>query len=222
MLLIAALAACAPRTPEVAVSAPSCATIEISGELQPGVCQMDVSGRTLLVNFAPIAAGADNGNVSIDVLGDDGGVTQTMLESDVSIYQAPTIQDIDGDGRADILVPRAVGNVNLVSGVWIFDGRRGVFERVGEVTGVSVERTVDGYVAAPARSSAGAGNVAFYWLDADGLHPLLTLAIEAPAGRSTEPLCNIIGAPGLAQPDISETEARTKFCAEPAAQVFTP
>ncbi|UPT61205.1 MAG: hypothetical protein M0D54_12175 [Hyphomonadaceae bacterium JAD_PAG50586_4] len=174
------------------------------------------------MRYSPVAEGAPGGAVSVDVLGENGAVLQTMLESDVSEYLAPSVQDVDGDGRGDILIARERGNVNTASGVWVFNGDAGAYRRVGEISGVTIQNTSDGYVAVPARSSAAAWNVAFYQLDANGLHMLASVNIEGEelAGGQIRSTCSLLDAPGIAGLNLSTGDAEAKFCAEPAAQVF--
>ncbi|MGH6949990.1 MAG: hypothetical protein ACREH4_03905 [Vitreimonas sp.] len=222
----AALAACGAQAPEaVATNLQTCAEANRTrtGELTPGECQMQSSGQTLRVAYADLAAGTQAGAVSVDVLGDDGQVVQTLLEADVPEYLTPQVEDVDGDGRADILIPRVMGNVNFEWGVWIYDGAR--YRRVGEISGVQVERTADGLIAVPARSSAASWNVRYYRLDESGLSHLVTAQIDGqeqlPNG-SVRSTCNISETPGLALLDLSARAAQERFCAEPASQVFGP
>jgi len=223
LLAVAVLSACTPPA-EQRVAAPACDAIDLSGDLQAARCELQAAGQVLRVSYGEPAAGTTFGAVSIDVLGDDGQVVQTLVESEVSQYRAVAVMDIDGDGRADIQVPRETGNVNTTSGLWIFNGQDGRYDRIGEVSGVSIGRTADGYVAVPARSSAAAWNVAFYRLGEDGLAPLVSVEVvrEEQAGtiRST---CRLADALGLSDLNLSEVEAEAKFCAEPiAADVFGP
>lgn len=221
LAVLAALVSCSPAPqPVETTDIVPCVDIEPGRGLEPGECQLEASGQVLHVKFQPLAAGAAVGAMSIDVLGEDGAVAQTMLERELTEYIAPTVQDIDGDGRADILAARETGNVNTTYGVWIFNGERGVYERVGDVSGVEIERTTDGLIAVPARSSATAWSVAYYKLDEGGLHPMVTVGLEAPAGRSTEPGCTLEASPGLRDLNLTEQTARERFCAEPASQVF--
>jgi hypothetical protein len=219
-----ALAACGEQAPPSAVAnLRPCGEMETPGDLTPGECQMQAAGQTFHVTFADLPAGTQSGAVTIDVVGDNGQVQQTFTEPDVSEYHAPSVEDVDGDGRADVLAPRVTGNVNTEWGVWIFDGAR--YERVGELSGVEVQRTADGYIAVPARSSCCSWNVRYYRLDDSGLHHLVTAQIdgaeETPGGavRST---CTLSETPGLADLHLSEAAAREKFCAEQASQVFAP
>lgn len=197
-----------------------CADWEETTAAEPGECQLEAGGQTLHVKFQPVAAGAETGSVSIDVLGEDGAVVQTMLEPDVSEYIAPVVQDVDGDGRADVLAARVSGNVNTEYGVWIFNGERGVYERVGDISAVEIERTSDGLIATQARSSAVSWNVAFYKLDEGGLHPMASIYVTAPETPGGAPSCAVDEAPGLRDLNLTERAARERFCAEPAAQVF--
>lgn len=221
LTVIAALAGCSPPAqPVETTDIPGCDEMEFSGALEAGECQLTAGENVLHVKFAPLAAGAQAGMITADVLNEDGAVVQTMLEPDVAQYYAPSVQDVDGDGRADVLIAREGGGANSSHAVWIFNGERGVYERVGDVTGVSIERTGDGLIAVPTRSSAVAWEVAFYRLDEGGLHPIATVAVEAPVGRSTEPGCTLIALPGLRDLNLTEEAAHERFCAEPAAQVF--
>lgn len=213
-------AACSPQS-EQAEALQSCDTLELSsGALTPGECQIDAGGQIFRITYAPLAAGATGGTVGVEVMGPDGDVVQSLLESEVSEYRPVSIEDIDGDGRLDVRIPIATGNANTQSALWIYSGERGSFQRVGDVSGISIERTADGYLAVPGRSSAVAWEVPFYHLDEGGLHPLVTVTVEAPEGRSTEPSCRVTDAPGLGRLNMSEQQAAEKFCAEPATRVF--
>lgn len=219
--LIVMAAACNPAPqPVETTDIAGCDEIELSGALEPAECQLTAGEDVLHVRFEPLAAGTQLGAINIEVLKQDGAVAQTMLEPEVSEYRAPTVEDVDGDGRADVLIARETGAVNTTHAVWIFSGERGVYERVGDISGVSIERTADGLIAVPARSSAAAWNVTFYKLDEGGLHPMVTVAVEAPAGRGNEAGCTLAESPGLRDLNLTEGAARERFCAEPAAQVF--
>jgi len=225
-LLACALALCAcsqaggPR-PVAAAELQPCGSLERAEDLTPAECRMEAGGQTLHVTFAQVPSGADGGNVAVDVLGADGRVTQSLLETNVSEYIIPSVQDIDGDGRADILIPRVTGNVNTEWGVWVNTGS--AFRRAGEISGVEVQRTADGYIAAPARSSCCSWNVRYYTLDEGGLHDLVTVSVEGqeelPNGR-VRSTCTLSESPGLAALHLDARAGRDKFCAEHASQVF--
>lgn len=217
-VLAAALAACTPPAqPVETTDIAGCDEVDFTGALEEGECQLAAGENLLHVKFAPLATGARFGMITVDVLSEDGSVVQTMLEPDVAEYRAPSVHDVDGDGRADVLIARAAGAANVSWAIWIYSGERGVYERVGDVNGLAIERTGDGLVVVPSRSSATTWDVAFYRLDEGGLHPAATIAVAASAdGR---PDCRLADAPGLRDLNLTEAEARTRFCAEPAAQV---
>lgn len=225
LLVALALGACSPGVaPDPTVELPACGDLVLTGELTPNECRLEATGGALHVRFADVPAGAVGGTVSVDVLGADNSVVQTIIEPDVLEYLPPIVQDVDGDGRGDILIARESGNVNTAHAIWLFSGENGAYRRVGEVSGVEIARTEDGYVVVPARSSAAAWNVAFYRLDGEGLHMLATVNVEGEevnaAIRST---CTLADAPGISAIDLSIADAQTKFCAEPvAAGVFGP
>jgi len=224
-LTFAACSQPAPQQQALAADTPACGDMERPLELTAAECRLEASGQTLQVVFAALPEGVQSGTVTVNVLGDRGQVAQTLVESDVSEYAPPAVEDVDGDGRADILIARVLGNVNYEWGVWIYNGERQHYERVGEISGVETRHTADGYIAVPARSSCCSWNVRYYRLDESGLHHLVTAQIdgeeETPGGavRST---CTISEAPGLAQLNLSQRAAQEKFCAEPASQVFGP
>jgi hypothetical protein len=114
LILTLALAACAQSAPIEAT--PTCAELEFTGEYVEQTCTLIANDETLRVRYSPVAEGATGGAVSVDVLNENGDVLQTMLESDVSEYLPPSVQDVDGDGRGDILIARERGNVNTASG----------------------------------------------------------------------------------------------------------
>ncbi|MBN8606922.1 MAG: hypothetical protein J0L81_08385 [Caulobacterales bacterium] len=224
LLALCVLAACTPSAaPDPTVELPACADLVFAGDFTPNECRLEATGVALHVRFAAVPAGVDGGTVSVDVLGPDFSVTQTILETDLSEYRAPGVQDVDGDGRGDILIPRATGNANIANAIWLFSGESGAYRRVGEVSGVSIERTAEGYVAVPARGGAALWNVAFYRLDGEGLHMLASVNVEGEdVNGAIRSSCSLADAPGIGAIDLDTRAAEAKFCAEPAAQVFAP
>lgn len=219
------LAACAPDVQRTAASAlPRCDDLEFTGDLTAQECQLQTAGQTLRVSYAPLAAGAAAGAVSIEVIGDRDQVRQVLLEPDVPQYLPVTSEDIDGDGRADIRIERERGAVNTASALWIYSGAGARYERAGQISGVTIERTADGFIAAPSRSNAATWSVPFYRLSDIGLVPLATVEVsgEDLAGGGVRSTCRLVEGSGLAAIGLSEREAEEKFCAEPAAQVFGP
>jgi hypothetical protein len=208
-----------------AAAAPSCDEIDLSSsEPVARQCQLEANGQVLRVT-----TGGASGDISVDVIGEDGSVVQTLKESEVEEYKglpsAPSVgvQDVDGDGRGDVLIQRQVGNVNSHIGVWIFNKERVRYDRAGEVNGVAIARTAEGYVAVPARASAEEWDISFYRL-LDGQFALLAIvtvkATGAKDGVVERFTCQLDEAPGLGDLNLTSRAAEAKFCAEPAAQVF--
>ena len=146
-------AACSPPAQQTAQNAdgmPSCrAAADVDDGMQPFAntdCSLEASGRTLHVRYAPIAEGGSEGAIVVEVLSADGEIAQTLNEAGVTEYLYPITQDIDGDGNHDLLIGRESGNVNTISGVWLYDATRGRFVRAGEVSSVDIGRTAEGYV----------------------------------------------------------------------------
>lgn len=215
-----ALTACGPdRNAQIAELMPCADVVFAPDGFAANECRIEANGEAVHVTYAGASEGAIAGAVTLELIGERGNVRQVMQEPDVAQYLAPRVHDVDGDGRADILVGRSTGNVNTVSGVWLFNGERGVFERVGEINGVAVTRTEEGYVAVASRSNASTWNVAYHKLDAEGLKLVASVDIEgfermdgALAAR-----CRLSDGPGLAVLDLNPADAQAKFCAEPAA-----
>jgi hypothetical protein len=225
--LLLALGACSQEAARVDVAAlQACSVIARTGELTPAECRLAVGDDVARVTYEAVAEGAAGGSVRVDVLNDAGAVAQTFTESNVSEYLAPNVEDVDGDGRADILAPLSSGNVNTAYAVWLYNGDAGAYRRAGELSGVEFARTSEGYIAVSARSSAASWNVAFYRLGEQTFEPLVTVNVTAndviDDGRVLRSTCIIEAAPGLASLNLTEDAARAKFCAEPAAGVFEP
>ncbi|MEQ1617343.1 MAG: integrin alpha [Terricaulis sp.] len=215
-----AVTACAPDRNEAMAELMPCADVVFEpGFFRANECRIEANGEALHVSYAGTAEGAIAGAVTLELIGERGNVRQVMQEPDVAQYLAPRVHDVDGDGRADILVGRSTGNVNTVSGVWIFNGERGVYARVGEINGVAVTRTEEGYVAVASRSSASTWNVAFSALDASGLKLVASVDVEGVqrADGALMSRCLLSDAPGIAELQLAPADAQAKFCAEPAA-----
>jgi hypothetical protein len=203
----------------------ACSGLEFpTGEANPGECKIEGGDATLHITYGDAATAGEAGTVRVDVLNDRGGVAQTFSEN-VSEFLPVSTEDIDGDGRLDILVGLYSGNVNTAHGVWLYNGEQGAYRRAGEISGVEYSRTSEGYLAVAARSSAASWNVAFYRV-ASEFEPLVTINVTAvdvtEDGRVLRSECTIEEAPGLASLNLSEGAARAKFCAEPQAGVFGP
>ena len=117
-----ALAACSqPAQPAASAQGALLANVPVcSGQPHPtsadhpypaSECKLVTPHQTFHVRFAE-AQGDDNGTVSVDALGQDGAVAQTLREDNVSDYADPEAIDFDEDGHIDLEIPLIVGNDN--------------------------------------------------------------------------------------------------------------
>lgn len=216
---LAALAACSPKQETATPAIAACAEAEpTAGQ----TCDIKTEATTYRVKFGP-APEAGAGTVSVDVLVGHDAVGQTVSESGVSSYAAPRVEDVDGDGKADLLIAREGGAANQTIAFWR-QKEDGGFARVGEVNGVTLTKTADGFLAVPARASAAEWIVTFYRIDEATLTKLAALTVKAEktndAGAVIDSSCTLTDDSGLGALDMTDKAAETKFCAEPAAQVF--
>ncbi len=206
-----------------------CATVEASdqgadGWKHPDCRAMfaDASGMAIEARYKP--AEDDSTEVTVQVVAKGDATVQTIDERMGNTFGAPTLEDFDKDGRIDILVPLETGNVNTTWAAWRqVDG--GKFVRVGEPSGVSIERTASGYIATPARSSANEWSVSFFKLDADQLAPVLTADVVAQGepDHITSVDCSIEDDGGMVAAGLTAEAARSQFCAEPlVTEIFKP
>jgi hypothetical protein len=175
----------------------------------------DKSGLALEARYN--AAEDDSTKVKIQVVMAGDATLQTIEETMGNTFAGISLQDIDQDGRMDILAPLETGNVNTSWGVWrqADDGKS--FTRMGEPEGVSIENTKSGYVAVPARSSANQWGIAFYKIEAGVLKPILTADVTArgEADKITGVDCVVTDDGGLASTGMDAKAAKKAFCAEP-------
>jgi hypothetical protein len=134
-----------------------------------------------------------------------------------------SIQDVDKDGKADLLLPLETGNVNTTWAVWRQQDDGKSFVRIGEPSGVEIAKTDSGYFAVPSRSSANEWDVAFYKLEANALQPVVTASIVAQGevDKITGVECSVTDDSGLGQAGLDLAAAKAQFCAEPSvAEIF--
>jgi hypothetical protein len=202
---------------------PDCETVETQdhgaeGWIHPDCRLMlpDPSGRAIEARYTK--AEDESTRVSVQVVAPGDATLQTFEETMGNTFNRITLQDIDADGKTDLLVPLETGNVNTTWAVWRQEDD--LFHRAGEVSGVGVSRTGDGYFAVPARSSASEWAVEFYRLDGRALFSVAKAEVSATLDGRGEPSdvkCVVSYDGKAAGTTLSPEEARAKFCAEPAA-----
>lgn len=206
---------------------PLCGDLERASEPFDAVdCRLNPAGgdapseEQVLVSFEPVEAGAEAGRITIRLTRLDGTELQAFTEADVPVYLYPRLEDFNGDGALDVVVSREIGNVNTVMALWKRQKDKPQFDRLGEVNGVSLERTARGELAVPARSSASAWGVSFYDMQGSALLPLALLRIEALDGAATKSTCALEDISEAALARQTREVAQAYFCAEPASRVY--
>lgn len=166
-------------------------------ELTP--CRIDLGeGQpSLVVTTTAMNEGVEGmeGKMRIEVAGDAGASLQMIEETANSAYTYPYVEDIDGDGALDIMVPLMTGNVNTLFAVWL-KGAEGQFFRAGELGGVSIGPTPDGLISAAGRSSAAEWETGYFRV-ANGTLEEVAAVVTRPDPEPgepplTEPACEVI------------------------------
>jgi len=224
---IPALSGCQQNTPEIVaekneplVTKPTlCADLDDAalndrGQANCVLNSNDGSGLILEVRYGAPRDGDEYGAVEVEIKAvlpyDD--VKQTIKETSEFVYGLPKLQDLDGDGRNELLVPLMTGNVNTVYALW-----RGVtspqpYTRVGEISGVSFEAMDDGMFSASARASAASWVTSYYkFIDGD-ISNIATAMVELPADQEGEEKCTLSDDGGLALTGLTLAQAQDKFC----------
>lgn len=238
-LAAVAFAACTPETeapadtaeapPEAAqkrMPLPDCAgvssEVDAEGKLVYTDCRGMFEDQSGLAFEARWTTEGDVTTETVQIVGPGDATLQTITETMDGAGGSPSSKDVDGDGRADLLVPRYQGMVNTTWAVWM-QGADQSFARAGELFGVDLQKTESGYIAAPSRSSADTWSVAFLTLEGGALVPQATVDVKAegtPDGAVTGWTCSLQAEAQLAE-GLEAKVAEAKFCAEPiAAGIF--
>lgn len=232
----ALLAACSPEVEAPAEGSgvaqkrmplPDCAAVETQDQGAEGWkhpdCRLmftDESKLALEARYTP--AEDDSTKVTVQIVQPGDATMQTIEETMGNTFNGVTLQDIDQDGKQDIQIPLETGNVNTSWAVWRQRDDKS-FIRIGEPSGVSIEKTESGYIVVQARSSANEWAVSFYKLEADELKPVVTADVIARGepDKITGVDCTITDDGGLAAASLTPEAAKTQFCAEPVvADIF--
>jgi hypothetical protein len=206
---------------------PDCASVETQdagadGWKHPDCRLMFTDDSKLALEARYTPAEDDSTKITVQVVAPGDATLQTIEETMGNTFNGVALQDIDKDGKLDIQIPLETGNVNTTWAVWRQRDDKS-FIRIGEPTGVSIEKTASGYIAVQARSSANEWAVEFYKLEADDLKPVATADVIAQGepDKITGVECTITDDGGLAAASLTPEAARAQFCAEPVvADIF--
>jgi len=165
-------------------------------------------------------------SATIDVIGRDGRRTQIITEEKTDTPAEPRLQDLDADGRDELVVPCFLAIVgNEVFAVHRATGTATEFTRAGEIFGREIETTATGYIASSAHASAVSTSVGFWKFDGPNLQPVVYVSID-PCLEDNKAIIGfdrtVTDKGGLAATGLSVNAAREKFCAEPIVSRSTP
>jgi hypothetical protein len=241
LCVAALLAACSPKseTPgeeadagaggvaEKRLPLPDCSTVQTQdlgadGWKHPDCRLMLNDNSGLAVEARYSKAEDETTKVSVQVVAPGDKTLQKIDETMGNTFNQISLQDVDKDGKADILLPLETGNVNTTWAVWHQQDDGKSFVRIGEPSGVEIVKTESGYIAVPSRSSANEWDVSFYKLEGE-LTPVATATTtaEGEVDKITGVTCVVTDDGGLATAGLDQAAAQAKFCAEPSvAEIF--
>jgi hypothetical protein len=225
------LAACSPAPTEEAgapaakrMPLPDCAEVEAQDAADEGWkhpdCRAmfpDQSGLAIEARYTP--AEDESTKITIQVVQTGDATIQQFEERMGNTFNGPTLADFDKDGKVDIQLPLETGNVNTTWALWRqVDGPK--FVRIGEPSGVEIEKTESGYLAVQGRSSAAEYYVTFYKLVGEDLQEQLTARVTAQGepDKIAGVDCAIEEDEPFAASGLTLDAAKTQFCAEAPVQ----
>lgn len=193
-------------------------------------CSLHSGGLDFAVNYwtAPELSGP--GAVKVVVSDPSGEVVQTIDELlEPSSPGGVGLQDVDGDGRDELIIPIARhpfnGGPNTRFAVWRAPGDRLHFERT-QMVGQAVYPSGDGYLVTNG-GALDSRDLTFYLPTGAGYTLVVVLTIEAEevdpgTHRVLTVVCRAHQEDGLHAVDMSLRQAEETFCASPAAKAIWP
>ncbi len=208
VIALITLAACTPEPVEAPAvnetAAPvqaelrTCAITEsATGAMIPqlSACTIALGDGQPTLSVSSQAMNDGEGVLRVEVLDGSGASLQVIEETAIGSYSYPYIEDIDGDGAADVMVPLLTGNVNTNYAVWL-NGADGAFRRAGELSGVSIGQTPEGMIAASGRSNAAEWETGYYRVTGGALEEIAAVVnrMDPAPGEPplTVPACEVI------------------------------
>jgi hypothetical protein len=168
--------------------------------------------------------------VKVVVTDPSGEVVQTIDELlEPSSPGGVGLQDVDGDGRDELIIPIARhlfnGGPNTRFAVWRAPGDRNHFERT-QMVGQAVYPSGDGYLVTNG-GALDSRDLTFYLPTGAGYTLVVVLTIEAEevdpdTHRVLTVVCRAHQEDGLHAVDMSLRQAEETFCASPAANAIWP
>ncbi|MBL1078903.1 hypothetical protein JK358_31315 [Nocardia sp. 2] len=181
----------------------------------------DGSGWSFIARYT---SGDNGATQSIEVIDNTGVTRQTLVERDLYTQYSPRFEDLDGDGRDEVVIPRdlaANGNVTYAVYRWA----TAEFVRAGELNGYGPERTPSGYIGIAAKDTYIYWQVGFWTFENHRLREAVHVEIESrpnDTGGGGTSICRITDASGLSGSGLTDADIQQRFCAEPIVRWATP
>ena len=205
------VSACAQDAASPGIAAlPQCDGLEYTGAHED--CALALAdGRQISFDFTPGAATNewDEPIEALDIVlfSADGQLVQGFADTAGRTFAYPSLEDVDGDGDVDLLLPQETGNVNTTSHVWL-QGDAG-FAAAGSINGIGIAPEGDGLMSVPARSSAAAWETTYYIARENRLLGVFSISTDL-----SDNSCSVNDWDGgLAEAGLTLEEATARFCA---------
>ncbi|WP_407686738.1 hypothetical protein [Mycobacterium sp. HUMS_1102779] len=193
-------------------------------------CQMHSGALGFAVTYFSVPELPQPRSVKVTVTGPAGETVQTIDELlEPSSPGGVGLQDIDEDGREELIIPIAQhlfnGSANTRFSVWRAPGDRLHFERT-QMVGQAVYPSGDGYLVTNG-GGLDSRDLTFYLPTGAGYTLVVVLTIEAEqvdpdTHRVLTVVCRAHQEDGLHAVDMTAHQAEDAFCASPAAMAIWP
>lgn len=156
----------------------------------------------LTFEFSPAGDGREIINTTVRYA--DGMLAQTMSYATESFFY-PSLSDLNGDGRDELLVPIMTGNVNTTYSL-AFGTEYGFEWTSNELNGYGVDPVGDGVFMVAARDSAISRYIEFYRMDGTTIENIATLELsyDGVENEGDGPNCRLVNG--------GETEGEAYYC----------
>lgn len=175
--------------------------------MTPACTLVTADEQSFALTVTPPAGESADGMLKIDVAAQDGSVLQAITETVEGTYATAGLNDLNGDGAEELLVPMYSGNVNTIYALWTRAPGEAQYVRAGEISGVSFEIMEAGVFGVPARSNAAEWEIAYYQLNGEILETVAIANQNLADGSCT---INDMGA--YTALGLTEATAQEKLC----------
>lgn len=162
------------------------------------------NGAEFILTFEFSPSGDRREIINTTVRYADGTLAQTMSYATESFFY-PSLSDLNGDGREELLVPIMTGNVNTTYSLAI--GTEYGFEWTSyELNGYGVDPVGDGVFMVAARDSAISRYIEFYRMDGTTIESIATLELSYDSVDDPDdgPNCRLVNG--------GEAEGEAHYC----------